>query len=440
MSLKAKKFTKEFILVTSLILAIVAIYTTALKFPYFQDLTQRHTLSKTTQSILTQCKHPVELTLYSQNIDTHHQIKILIEHYQLFNSNIQFHWEPHAFNEENGSFQALVVQYGDQQKIINLDIVNLDENQLTSALFKLHRKSNQWVVFLQGHDEPSPFASSNRDYQLFRLALENQGLKVQQLNLHTTPFIPENTQVLIIAAPKSTLMPKEEELIANFIANGKDVLWLIDPHSPAMPLLNNLFEISPLPGTIVDLHGQHLGTPHPAITIIDQYPLLPFQAPQTLSAFPWSVALSQYKHHTWQSQPLLITHELTWTHIGDLNGKIAFDPEKEVAGPLLLGLSLTRTIANQQQRVVIIGNSRFLSNGAIENYGNLAFGLGLLNWLNHDDMLIEITHPVSQDTMIQIHLPAALAIQYGFPLLPVIIFIISMIFFYLRSRNSRPSS
>jgi hypothetical protein len=225
--------------------------------------------------------------------------------------------------------------------------------------------------------------------------------------------------VLIIDAPKNALLPKEEEILADYIAKGKDVLWLIDPTSYPIVTLSHAFNITTLPETIIDYHGQTMGTPNPAITIVDNYPPLPFAEPQTLSAFPWATALffTPTKSNPWQAQSILITHAST-----ELQDK---------KGPFNVGMGLTRL----QQRVVIIGNSRFLKNGAIENYGNLALGLHILNWLSHDDKLIHIEQPIVKDAILTLHLPSAIAIQYLYPLSPGLLLALTLFIFYRRYKK-----
>lgn len=441
MNQRKKNSIKKVVLLACLLLLACGCYFYSLKFVYYKDMTQhKHALSGTTQSLLHQFDQPLNMTLYSKDADTFHAAQILIERYQLLQPNITFHWQREPLDFAGEGSHSLVLQYQTRVQKIDLHQSPLDESHLTLALFKLQRKANQWVVFLQGHGEPDLYGSHPHDFSLFRLALENQGLKIQNLNLNRTPIIPDNTLVLVIASPKTALLPKELKLILDYIKKGKDVLWLIDPTSTPIAELNTLLGVNVMPGTIIDLHGQKLGTPHPAITVIEQYPSLPFTPPNSLTAFPWAVALTQSKETDFKSQPLLSTNEFTWTETGPLSDTITFDPAmQEISGPLLLGLSLHRphpVERNQEQRIGVIGNSRFLSNGTIENYGNLAFGLNLLNWLSHDDVLINISQPITQDTLLQIHLPAAITIQYGFPVLILILILATVLYFYRRRRRS----
>lgn len=378
-------------------------------------------LSATTQSLLKKIDAPITLTLFSNDAQDYHQAEFLIANYREIKPDIQLDWQHDAY-AHSADYQgpALLVTVKEQHDVIDLLRTPLNEATLSQSLFKVRNHHDQWIVFLQGHDEPSPFGTQGRDYDLLRIALQNQGFKVQTLSLAQTPFIADNTRLLVIASPKTALLPKEEQLIAQYLFQGGSLLWLVDKESHPQPFLSELFYVDALPGTVVDLHGHQLGTPHPAITIVDQYPTLPFKAPNTLTAFPFAVALKAQNNNDWQTQPLLVSHERTWTESGSLSGALAYEPEKnEIAGPLVLGVSLTKKPtfhSQQQQRVAIIGNSRFISNGVIENYGNLAFGLNLIHWLGHDDYLLTLEQPVNHDELLQIHLFTGLLIQYGFPL------------------------
>lgn len=416
------KLIRECILILLLMIAGIACYWLAKKYPFTHNLAHSQALSETTSSLLSSIPEAIQLSLFSTDAQTYHQAQLLVTKYQESNAHITLTWqaEPYAHSSDYQG-PALLVTLGEKHHILDLLKHSLNEQTLTQTLFKLHNQRNQWVAFLQGHNEPDPFGSSATDYSLFRIALQNQGLNLQTLNLTQTPFIAQNTRLLIIASPKMALLPLEEQLINDYVSQGGSLLWLIDNEMHAQPFLSSLFHVSRLPGTIVDLHGHHLGTPHPAITIVDSYPRLPFTAPKSLTAFPFSVGLKQQSPSPWKTEPLLITDEKSWTETGPLTGMLQFDPEKqEVMGPLVLGLSLTKPHPIQvdaTQRISIIGNCRFLSNGVIENYGNLAFGLNMIHWLGHDDYLVTLTQPTNTDEMVQIHLFTALWLQYGLPLL-----------------------
>jgi hypothetical protein len=67
-----------------------------------------------------------------------------------------------------------------------------------------------------------------------------------------------------------------------------------------------------------------------------------------------------------------------------------FNPDKDKRGPINIGVALERTYGKKGQRIVVMGNGNFLSNTFIANYGNLDFGVNIVNWLAGDDNLITI--------------------------------------------------
>lgn len=416
---RALTLIKEIALSISLLSLCVVSFYVAKKYSFVSNLSVTQHLSETTQSLLEKINDPIDVVLFSTDIELYHQAEFLLAKYQHIKKNIHFHWEIAPFKHSNDYHgPALKVSLGQQHEVIDLIQTPLNELSFSQTLFKLRNKAEQWIVFLQGHNEPDPFGSRTTDYGLLRIALKNQGLNVQTLSLTKTPFIADNTRLLVIASPKTGLLLQEETLIAQYLLKGGSVLWLLDKDSSPQPLLSSLFHVKALPGTIVDSHGHQLGTPHPAIAIVDNYPSLPFATPKTLTAFPFSVALNPQPNTDWETQSILLTHERSWTETGSLSGTLAFEPEhQEVAGPLILGVSLTKKHPinpETSQRIAIIGNSRFLSNGVIENYGNLAFGLNLIHWLGHDDALIALSQPTNMDELLQLHLWSALLIQYGF--------------------------
>jgi len=83
------------------------------------------------------------------------------------------------------------------------------------------------------------------------------------------------------------------------------------------------------------------------------------------------------------------------------------DNPGEQAGPLTIGLSLTRSLQKEDgelftQRVVVTGDADFLSNQYLGNGSNLPLGLNMLNWLSHDDNLIAISPRKAIDSQLEL--------------------------------------
>lgn len=376
------------------------------QFPYIVDLThnRQHTLSETTIGLLQKIESPIHITLCSDNSDKLLETQTLVQLYQ------QHHAISFTRTRPLGADKVLV-KIDNKEQEISLLTQHLDEAVLTKAIFETYRKENQWVAFLQGHGEPKPFGEEKTALGWFAQALKNQGLKVQPLPLYETNVIPDNTQLLVIANPKTELLPKEIELIRAYIQQGNNLLWLSGPDETASlsPLLAEL-GVQKLPGTVVDEHGYKMGTPHPAITIIDKYAHHEAtQAINEITAFPWAAAFTLTHpqiplHNNWHITPILTTHAKTWTEKGELSGALEYNREQgEVPGPLTIGFAFNQPKKDGgEQKIILIGTSKFLTNSAITNYGNLSLGMMLTNWLSSDNALFNIPYPAVKDLTLQL--------------------------------------
>jgi ABC-type uncharacterized transport system involved in gliding motility auxiliary subunit len=181
-----------------------------------------------------------------------------------------------------------------------------------------------------------------------------------------------------------------------------------------------------LPGVVVDATTQLFGIDNPAFAIIPSYPMHAITREMTsLTLFPQAVALEVDSPETWQAEPLLTTLDRSWTEIGPISGTIKFDQDSdERMGPLDIAYVFTRSRGSSkaahaddsdgEQRVVVIGDSDFLSNAYLGNAGNVDLGLNLFNWLNHDDEFVAITARTAGDINLELSRLAQTLIAFGF--------------------------
>jgi hypothetical protein len=290
----------------------------------------------------------------------------------------------------------MVLRYEQREERIQ----KVDEEQFTNAIQRLGRDNSYWVAGLTGHGERDLSGKANHDFGEFGKSLKQQGYQIARLDLATSSAPPDNTAVLLIASPVRALLPGEIERITNYISAGGNLLLLSDPDNWILrELMRQLFAIEQLPGTIVDANVKALGIDNPAIAVVPEYPN--HQATRDfklLSLFPQSAALSVSDQGEWETTPLLQTLERSWNETGPLNGEIERNPlAGEEAGPLTLGLALSRQLGDKEQRIVVIGDGDFLANSYIGNAGNLDLGLALCRWLVGDNQMIGIPAPQAND-------------------------------------------
>lgn len=343
----------------------------------------------------------------------------------------------------------LVIEYDGRVEHLQ----DLNEQGLTNALQRLARSGERWIVFLEGHGERNPHGSTNFDYTNWSKELANKGLKTRRINLAKDSAVPDNAAVLVIADPQKDLFDGEVKLIEKYLAEGGNVLWLTEPGSlHGMERIGEHFGLEFLPGIIVDLNSQVLGINDPRFVLVSDYSQTAITLGfDTVSLFPGARGIEFNGAETWDGETFLETLPRSWAEMGEINGDLALDPGEDIAGPLVLGISLSRVppataaaaaasatpaaASDKQQRAVVIGDADFLSNAYLGQGGNLDLGMRILNWLTHDDTLLAIPAKTATDAQLDLSKIAQASIGFGILLVMPLIFLSSGFFIWWRRRK-----
>ena len=310
-------------------------------------------------------------------------------------------------------------------------LTQIDEQSFTHALLRLARVSSPTLRFTFGHGERSIDSSAAHNYTGFVGHLRQLGMRIESLSLITTPVVPQNTNVLVVAAPSDGFFPGEVVSILNYIARGGNLLWLLEPGQAPIPqALAAELGLSVLPGVIVDAATQQLAVDRPDFAVIDSYPTHPAlgdSLPMTL--FPQAAGLSLENVVGWEVEPLLITHQNSWLETGQLASHIRFDAGgDDVAGPILLGASLSRTDGALKQRIAVVGDADFLANTWLENGGNLYLGQQLVDWLSGAPPTTSIAPWRAHDAQLTLSQTALVAVgTLFFAILPAIFLLLAFL-------------
>ncbi|MEW8027009.1 MAG: GldG family protein [Candidatus Thiodiazotropha sp.] len=290
----------------------------------------------------------------------------------------------------------IVLRYEQREERIQ----KVDEEQFTNAIQRLGRDNSFWIAGLNGHGERDLTGKANHDLGELGKSLKQQGYQIAGLDLATTSSPPDNTALLIIASPIRALLSGEIERLSDYVSGGGNLLLLSDPDNWILgDLMQQLLGIEQLPGTIVDANVKALGIDNPAIAVVPKY--TNHEATRgfnLLTLYPQAAALTVTERQDWETTPILQTLEKSWNETGPLSGEIERNPlAGEEAGPLTIGIALSRRHADKEQRILVIGDGDFLANSYLNNAGNLDLGLALCRWLVGDDQLIGIPAPQASD-------------------------------------------
>ncbi len=438
-----------FVLLTCVISALAWLST---QYYYQADWTagKRNTLAADTRLFLQGLDEAVTITAYVPNEpELRQRISENIERYSRYKQDISLEFvdpnlEPgraeRAGVTRNGQ---LSISIGERSETVD----DITEQTITNSLQRLSRKSERWLVFLEGHGERDPDDNSNPGLSRLQDSLVRSGFKVQKLNLIRTPVIPDNTSVLVIAGVQGSLTPGELQKIQDFVAQGGALLWLHDPavedslaRSDLDPLSDDL-ALRFISGTLVDANPeirQVLGIKHPAVVPVvdyEEHPVTRGLKFHTLFPFAGGIDVLVNEESLWRPQPILLTLPRAWSETGGFMGEdISFSTDAgDTAGPLMLGLSLTRQREDRQQRVIVVGDSDFVANAYIGQGSNLELGLNLFNWLSQDEGLLSISPRAAPDTQLQLSKPRMIAIVAGFLLvLPLGLLIVGFTLWFKR--------
>jgi len=334
-------------------------------------------------------------------------------------------------------------------------VQRLNERTITDTLQALVRGAERTVVFLSGHGERNPSGGASYDYGQWAKQLKDKGISTTTVNLAKQGEVPADTSTLVIAGPQVTLLPGEVKLIVDYVKHGGSLLWLHDPgpmHGLA-PLAKDL-GIEFQRGVVVDPTAERLGQRADAVPITGYGQQAIVKGFNLVTFFPQASPIKTRAANDWKSKPFLTTTPQSWSETGPLNGVVSFDKGKDIHGPLNIGIALTRKVtaradkqanavhakgarnkadpagesnakasATRTQRVVVIGDGDFLSNAAFAQSGNLDLGQHIVNWLSHDDRLIDIPARVSRDITVKLSSAARGTIALVlFVLLPLTLF------------------
>lgn len=316
----------------------------------------------------------------------------------------------------------------------NLD--RLDEETITNALVRLGHRGERWLVFLDGHGERSPDGPANFDLSQWASQLRKRGFDTRTLNLAEHPQIPRNTAVLVIAGPRVKLLPREVELISQYLADGGNLLWLGDPQplhglEPVAEMLGIEFQ----PGVIVDPSSEPI-TGNATVLVVTRYSKHPTVRDfRNVTLFPSAAGIRSQVPEGWRKEVLLDTRAAAWSETGVLGGSAELNKVEDIAGPFDLAIALTREHGNREQRVVIVGDGDFLSNRFLGNGINLDLGMSLVNWVTRDDAYVNIPVQVARDRTLTLTPTARVIVAGGLLFLLPLMLAGSGVFLWARRRR-----
>jgi len=274
-------------------------------------------------------------------------------------------------------YQSIVFETAQGTRLVGVgDIINEAENAFTGAIMEVSGIKQKVVYFLSGHGEANPGDTGNTGYSSAYRALRDNLFQVKPLDLLSTPEIPEDCAVLVIAGPKQAMNDNERQIIADYLKANGTVMFMTNPDAPDdIAQLLAPWGINVANGIIVDPASYSAPNKTTPIVTRDRNSF-----GLTTLYFPGATAIvpAETMPENLQIAYAIATTQDAWM-TGEYDSTInqEYDPEKDLKGPLFIGFVALPPIPEDDTSpiiegpaIAIIGDSDFASNTNFINVNN----------------------------------------------------------------------
>ena len=296
---------------------------------------------------------------------------------------------------------------------------DLSENSIANAILKTVQTSQKRIYFLTGHGERQ-FVGRGRELMAsLATNMRDDNYKVEELFLLRKKGVPEDTNLLVVAAPKKDIEEAEAGFIDAYLKKGGRLLVFLEPDSPRGRLTDLLgrygvdtpesFAIDPRAVQFALVGGNEL-TP-----FVSQYGIhdITKQMKGLATMFPTARRISEKtkpgKGISVETLAKTGPGSFTVSRIEVKKNQVAYDPATKKDGPVSLGVAVTVDLAKlgakngksappsagkkeskKEARLVVFGDVDFASDAYIGAQGNGNLVLNSVNWLSGEKALVSI--------------------------------------------------
>ena len=390
--------------------------------------TQIYSLSETTRKILAGLKKPVRITVFMtpQKARLYPEVRELLTRYQAASPKLEIEYldpernraRAEAVVKELGIRADTVVfrsgdrkKYVEEDKLADFDFAGMGmggapaikafkgEEAFTSAILSVTEDRPSRVYFSKGHGEAAlDSGERGRGYADAKQLLERDNLTVATWDSLGKDALPADADVLIVAGPRTAFLEPEAGALEKHLASGGRLLLLLDPILPGPGAPPPDFGLT----RVLEKYGIRLGND----LVVDPSNALPMVGAETVLANRYGshpivrsvseeglpVIFPLVRSVTKAEKPppgivetmLVETSPDGWgeTNLRQLESGIKKEPG-DTPGPVSLAVAVGGADEKNAKspRLVVVGNSRFASNGALANGANGIFFASAVHWL-----------------------------------------------------------
>jgi gliding motility-associatede transport system auxiliary component len=393
------------------------------------DLTasNEYTLSEQSRKILQNLDAPVKALVFAQEM-RFPAFKDSLEEYEYASKNkltaeyVDADKKPVLVNQYKvQAYNTVVFEYKGRTERVVTD--NANESDLTNALIKVITGQQKKIYFTQGHGEKDTAETENRGYSRIAAALGSENYAVDKIVLAQQADVPADATVVVVAGPRADLLPNEIESLKRFLKKGGKLGVFLDPPERAdSPALTNLlallkeWNVEVGNNLVIDPISSVSGTggAYPAVASYPRHPITEgFNRVITMFPLVRGVSAAPAGTDGKSAQAFIETSPQSWAE-SDLKGLFANQPPErnesngDKGGPISIGVAVSAPAADApapppaapgsdtnpppkpETRVVVLGDSDFVVNNAMQVDGNRDLFVNMMSWLAQQENLISI--------------------------------------------------
>ena len=298
------------------------------------------------------------------------------------------------------------------------------EQAVTSAIIDLTEGKKNTIGYVLGHKEP-PIAESAPQFPMaqpessspisvLKTFIENENIKIQELNLFNVDAVPAEMKTVMIFGPQYDFSHREMQLLRDFWNKQGRILLVIDPSAKTPKLTAFLGELGVRVNDdrlmamvrtgiqevarVRDVIGKFLGDSPVTKRLADvRAPFLGGTCSLTLEA-------DRVRASGIRLQPLIQAEQGYWgeaDYNSDDPAKLQFEANRDHGTPLTIAVAIEKggtgdeRVQVNSSRMVVVSNAGFVQDNALtQDQQALDFVSGSINWLMSREQLIGIAPKV----------------------------------------------
>jgi ABC-type uncharacterized transport system involved in gliding motility auxiliary subunit len=377
------------------------------KNPIRWDLTEDQLFSLSPETIRVLDELPAEVTIrgfYTPDYSTAREnIRPLLDQYRINSQNkLEYDFiDPEEFPFVAKQYHvirdgSLVVTSGENSEVVEY----ASEQEITEALIKVLNPQERKIYHLTGHGERDIESTDDMGYSQVNQSLISKNYQFENLNLLSEGGVPEDANLVLVAAPQAELLDTEISLLSEYVDQGGALVILLEPilstveeheADPLIAYLKDQWGIEAVHNLVVDT-----STNLPFYGISYNYASHPITDEMEYATyFPTALSLRsvELEDSTVETVDLVQTGDRSWGETDfeaiESQAAIEFNEGNEQQGPLTLVIAATDS--QTEARLVVFGDSDFASNAFFFDLGNGDLLMNSIDWAAGEEQLISLT-------------------------------------------------